>query len=57
MAKGILLSILIMSVVLPINASNDKNAARGLKKTVTRFIIFEVIWVMMLVKLYLRYAE
>jgi hypothetical protein len=53
-AKILLMSILIMTVVAPLIASKDPHPARGVKKMVRWMIIFDLIWVLSLVFLYAR---
>jgi hypothetical protein len=47
-SKLILLSILIAMITIPVRASREKDVRKGLRKTITQILIFEVIYVFML---------
>ena len=52
MAKAILFSILLATIVIPVRASSDPKPARSMKKMITNMLIFEFIWFVLLVYVY-----
>ncbi len=54
MQKALLLSVLITNIVIPIWASRERGARRGLKKALAAMAIFDVIYLVALLTLYPR---
>jgi len=46
MRKLIVMSVVLIQIVLPIWASKDVNAKRGLRRTVAWFLLYLVVWVL-----------
>jgi hypothetical protein len=55
MSKVILLSILFMSIALPARAARDKNAKKGLRKTILYMFLFNLFYLFSLLFLYGRF--
>ena len=56
MQKLILLSVIIASIVIPIRASNAKNARAGLKKTLVQMAIFDLVYLILLIFVWGRFS-
>ena len=54
MAKLLLLSVVLMSVWLPIMTARDSNQKRGLKRLVHGIILFNIFWVFAALVIYPR---
>jgi hypothetical protein len=52
--KLLLISILLMSIIIPVVAANDPNPRRGLKRCVIGFCLFAAFWVFSLIFIYPR---
>ncbi len=46
MAKLLLLSVVIMSLAIPVLSARDRSATRGLQKTIILVILFNIFWVL-----------
>jgi hypothetical protein len=55
MSKLILMSILIAIMAIPTIASRDPDPRRGLKRTITRILVFEVFYALALIFLWGRW--
>jgi hypothetical protein len=53
-AKFILLSILVMSILIPARAAGEKNPRAGLKKALRHMTVFNLIYVLAVVFIYPR---
>ncbi|HEY3495577.1 MAG TPA: hypothetical protein VGK73_12860 [Polyangiaceae bacterium] len=51
-AKTLLLSIVIMSIVIPAMAASEKNPAKGLKKALVNMALFDVFYVVAIKYIY-----
>lgn len=54
MDKILLISVLLVTIILPIVASYDENPQRGMRRVVTGFLIFIGLWVFTLLFIYPR---
>jgi hypothetical protein len=54
MQKLILVSILFAAVTIPVWASRDRNARRGLRKALFAMLVFDVLYVLAVMFLYPR---
>jgi hypothetical protein len=52
--KLLLISILLVTIILPIAAANDPDPRRGLRRTVVGFCVFMCLWVFSLLFIYPR---
>ena len=52
MAKLLLLSILIMMIVIPVRFSRARNAGVGLRRTLTGFFVYNIIYWLAVVVIY-----
>jgi hypothetical protein len=55
MSKIILLSIVFMSIALPARAAREKNAKKGLRKTILYMFLFNLFYLFSLLFLYGRF--
>ena len=44
MLKALLMSVLAATLIIPINISRDRNAKRGVKRTVYAMVAFIIVW-------------
>jgi hypothetical protein len=51
--KLILLSVIIVSVVVPVRAARAKNGAEGLKRTLIQVAVFELVYVFLVTRVWL----
>jgi hypothetical protein len=54
MRKLILISILVANAVIPIRMARERNAGRGLRKTLCAMLAFDVFYLLAIVLLYPR---
>jgi hypothetical protein len=54
MAKLLLISVVIMMIAMPVMTSRDRNAHRGVRRTVLFFFIFNVLYLLAVRFLYPR---
>ena len=56
MQKLLLISVIIASMVIPIRASRTNNARQGLKRALINMLIFDVVYLLMVMYLWSRLA-
>lgn len=57
MAKLLLLSTVLVSIMWPILAAQDQNPGRGLKRTVQGMVLFNVFYVIAVLEIYPRMSH
>lgn len=57
MAKLLLLSTVLMSILWPILAAQDNNPGRGLRRTVQGMMLFNAFWVFAALEIYPRMSH